>query len=137
MKCLITTILDIKTFIFFFLQDLVWFFMKRLLYQLCNTLNFYDFAVFQDLKKIEKKINVMLINLFCYQNSLYHKNSFCLKFKWHRERRQNLDEKSVLNLLTKFQNSQHVLHYCFSSPVWKIVTVANIYCIVVFAFDFE
>lgn len=57
----------------------------------------------------------MLINLFCYRNSLYHKNSFCLKFKWHRERRQNLEEKSVLNLLTKFQNSQQVLHYCFSS----------------------
>lgn len=121
MKCLITTILDIKTFIFFFLQDLVWFFMKRLLYHSCNTLNFYDFDVFQDLKKLKKKFNVMLINLFCYQNSLYHKNSFCLKFKWHRERRQNLDEKSVLNLLTKFQNSQHVLHYCFSSLVWKIV----------------
>lgn len=79
----------------------------------------------------------MLINLFCYQNSLYHKNSFCLKFKWHRERRQNLEEKSVLNLLTKFQNSQQVLHYWYSSPVWKIVTAANIYCIVAFSFDFE
>lgn len=79
----------------------------------------------------------MLINLFCYQNSPYHKNSFCLKFKWHRERRQNLEEKSVLNLLTKFQNSQQVLHYWYSSPVWKIVTVANIYCIVAFSFDFE
>lgn len=60
-----------------------------------------------------------------------------MKFKWHRERRQNLEEQSVLNLLTKFQKRQQVFYYWYSSPVWKIVTVANIYCIVAFSFDFE
>lgn len=60
-----------------------------------------------------------------------------MKFKWHRERRQNLEEQSILNLLTKFQKRQQVFYYWYSSPVWKIVTVANIYCIVAFSFDFE